>query len=1068
MKKNYKSLTAFIVLLSMLTLKMGALSGVVTINNSIAASATNYTSFTSFAAALNTGGLTGTLVVNVGGTGPYTEQVTFSQITGASATNTITINGNGYILTYNATSGSMHTMKLDGTDYFYVNNLQIRGTNTNYAWPVFLTNQANYNAFTTCTISVPVNATGYYTGAFVLSSNSSYWSGGNAGSYNMVENTTLIGGYMCIYADGAYSGASTTNNTFKNCHISDWYQYGISAYYSRNLKVDGCLFDRLTSTTNNYPYLFYGYGPQGLRFVNNTIEKVMNASQSSTGQFICFYNVGGNPNPSNTNKITNNIVRNIQFNGYIYMFMYCYGGIEISHNTINLDHTAASGGNTYTYMFYYCYSSGGQVLTVKNNIFTITRGGSGQKIGYWDYNSTFTGHQFNYNDWYINGLGGNNYFAQLNGTNVSSFSSLQTYSVEANGFNVDPIYTNSAAGDLHPTNNTINNTGTPLNVGTDHDGAPRSQTNPDIGALEFLSNTCVSTPTNISVVTPTYALCPNKNADIGVNGYTSDLGVTYQWLTSTTSSVGPWTVISGANSVYYTTPNLNATTYYGVAVSCTLVGTTATVANVINIAGTSTSVVPVHEGFEGINMPNDFPNCSWFAPNQGGTALTYTGSANQNRSARTGTKFGAFATSYVSGTNAYYTNGIQLIAGVTYSASVWWKTEFYGYTNVTDLSMKYGTTQSQTGLTTIATTGGPASSGIYTPLTNTFVVATSGLYYVSLQVTTNGSYGTNYLSWDDLDIIIPCSLNTTSVTVSTSTNVLCNGQPLDLSATGADEYTWNNGATGGNITEYPNQNMQYYVVATNTLSGCSQTLNAQYVTVLQSPAIIVVGSKPAVCVGDNITLMANGAPSYVWNTNATGAVITVTPGQSTTYTVTGTNAAGCSTSTEYSVIVNPNPTITVSSTANSNQICVGEYATLTGNGAVSFAWASSTGFIQSNVAMVNPVANTVYTVSGTGANGCVGKTTYVLNVDACTGLSKVNATSGIKLYPNPTAASFVVESNSTSVKTIEVVDLTGRVILTNTNSDLNTNINISTFANGVYYVKVKSENATEVIKVVKQ
>src|SRR5687768_4836503 len=76
------------------------LNGVYTIDNTIAASATNFTSFATFAASLNVGGVSGPVTVNVGTTsGPYTEQVNFIQAPGISATNTVTINGNGRTIT---------------------------------------------------------------------------------------------------------------------------------------------------------------------------------------------------------------------------------------------------------------------------------------------------------------------------------------------------------------------------------------------------------------------------------------------------------------------------------------------------------------------------------------------------------------------------------------------------------------------------------------------------------------------------------------------------------------------------------------------------------------------------------------------------------------------------------------------------------------------------------------------------------------------------------------------------------------------------------------------------------
>jgi len=48
------------------------------------------------------------------------------------------------------------------------------------------------------------------------------------------------------------------------------------------------------------------------------------------------------------------------------------------------------------------------------------------------------------------------------------------------------------------------------------------------------------------------------------------------------------------------------------------------------------------------------------------------------------------------------------------------------------------------------------------------------------------------------------------------------------------------------------------------------------------------------------------------------------------------------------------------------------------------------------------------------------------------------------------------------------MDLTGRIVLANTTSNHKVDFNISTLANGVYYVRVQSNNSVEVIKIVKQ
>ena len=140
------------------------------------------------------------------------------------------------------------------------------------------------------------------------------------------------------------------------------------------------------------------------------------------------------------------------------------------------------------------------------------------------------------------------------------------------------------------------------------------------------------------------------------------------------------------------------------------------------------------------------------------------------------------------------------------------------------------------------------------------------------------------------------------------------------------------------------------------------------------------------CSGDSTTLSASGAASYSWAPgNLSGSTVTVSPTANTTYTVTGTDANGCVNTATTSVNVNTLPQ--VNATATSNSICIGSSATLQSSGALSYAW--SPGNLNGDSVIVSPTANTIYTVTGTNANGCVNTATASVNVNA---LPQVNAT----------------------------------------------------------------------------
>lgn len=1081
MKKTYTTIKTFVVLLSLLAFNLSAqISGTVTIDNSQATGGTNYQTFGALASALNTSGINGNLVVNVltgTNSGIYNEQVSFNQITGMSANQRITINGNGCLMTFNCTSGAPYIMQLNGTDYLTVNNLRMQSTNTSFGLICMLVGNSNYNTFSSCTFSCATNnVTSSGNCPFVFTLSQTGISSGSYASYNTVKTCTLFSGYYAAYLYGGTAAPYSTDNTFMDCRITDWYAYGIYAYYSKNLKFVGCSFDRDTRTTLTTMYFWYGWYQQNALVDRCTFRNFWGGNLTSTSTVYGFYYFGyyGNYFSGDDGMKTtfrNNIVKDMISNATMYFFYYSYGyynNLDILNNTFSWDFPNATTGTHY--ILFYTYPSTNGSARIKNNIFSITKGGTGAVYAY--YSGT-TGADINYNNYYITSTNG--YCGYYGVTTAQGFAAWQALNIEAQGKNLDPQYANYAAGDLHPTNSLLNNQAQSLNITKDNWNLPRSQTTPDIGALEFLSNNCSGTPSSSnSIGTPTAPVCVGETVDLQVGTWTSDIGVTYQWLSSTTSTAGPWATISGETDLTYSTPPISGTTYYAVAITCTNAVGTTTIPGAIAVASVVVDQVPYFEGFEGISKNNKLPNCSWTSSSpMGGTCLTYTASNTNNRVPRTGTKFASFYYN-PGGSNYFYTNGIQLNAGITYSASVWYTTEYYGYNNWTDLSIMVGPNQSTTGLVTIASTNGPAISNIYKSLSNTFTVATSGVYYVAVKGTGNTNSSAQWLSWDDLAITIPCQLNSPSVVLTANSTTICAGEELMLNASGADTYTWTNGtnigATTSSVSEYPSYPSVFGVTGSSSLTGCSTTQTIA-VLVNPSPQVLLYANTTTVCAGQPVNLTAFGAGSYNWNpVPSTSQMITVNPNVTTTYSVIGTDPSGCTGMAVQTITVNPLPTINVTQSAP-NTMCVDDKQTLTASGAASYIWVSSaSGNVMqgSPLAISNlPVGAVSFTVTGTDAFGCTSTQVVVQNVDACTGIANNGALSGLNVYPNPTSAELVVELNNNLVKTVVVTDLTGRVVLTAEGSN-NLNLNMSNLANGVYYVKVSSDKASEVVKVVKQ
>src|SRR5690606_26643888 len=125
---------------------------------------------------------------------------------------------------------------------------------------------------------------------------------------------------------------------------------------------------------------------------------------------------------------------------------------------------------------------------------------------------------------------------------------------------------------------------------------------------------CTGAPAPNSVAGPTYEICPGSGVGLALaNSYTL-AGITYTWLSSTTSSAGPWSAITGT-STSITVPNNTVSSYFMAVASGSAGGTTSLTPYQSTVQAVITHTPPYPEGFEGIQADNTLPNCSWSASN---------------------------------------------------------------------------------------------------------------------------------------------------------------------------------------------------------------------------------------------------------------------------------------------------------------------------------------------------------------------------------------------------------------------------------------------------------------------
>jgi len=180
-----------------------------------------------------------------------------------------------------------------------------------------------------------------------------------------------------------------------------------------------------------------------------------------------------------------------------------------------------------------------------------------------------------------------------------------------------------------------------------------------------------------------------------------------------------------------------------------------------------------------------------------------------------------------------------------------------------------------------------------------------------------------------------------TVTASASSPTICAGQSTNLTGSGASTYTWNPGSLSGSPVSVSPASTTTYTVTGTSGAGCTNTAQVT-VTVNPLPTVTSSAAPNVICSGQTTTLTGGGASTYTWNPGSlSGSPVNDTPGSTTTYTVTGTDANGCTNTSQVTVTVQICAPPTASFTMSSNTICAGDSISFTDNstgGPTSWTW----------------------------------------------------------------------------------------------------------------------------------
>lgn len=470
-----------------------ALNGQYTINAALPASSSNFQSFTSAVAALNTNGVSGLVNIEVWGSS-YNEQVTLNAITGVSATNTVTFHGNGSAaISFNpASTNNRAIIKLNGADYVTISNLSITATGSStaeYGYGIQLMNGADYNQVRNCSISV--NRTdaliSNFAGIVLNSVHDAIETQGNANChYNTIENNTVNGGTHGIAFVANGNANMISGNKIINNNIEDFFRAGIYLDGNDGTLVEG---NRISRPNRNNAALFYGIQlinpSRNLQVLKNRIYNPFggaNATVNSGSNGIYCTNL--NTTADNQNMIANNAIYNFNFSGSIIRGVWIDNTsyTKFINNTVALDEESYSGfAGTYGFTV----TANSSNLTLQNNLVSIKRGGSfatkyGIEMG------SVNNNVISNNNLFLTSIG-MVYTGKWGNTNCATIANWASNSGDLTSIAQDPQFTNAAVGNLLPLNTGLQSGAAVANTGiaTDISGLGRNASTPTIGAFEI-------------------------------------------------------------------------------------------------------------------------------------------------------------------------------------------------------------------------------------------------------------------------------------------------------------------------------------------------------------------------------------------------------------------------------------------------------------------------------------------------------------------------------------------------------------------------------------------------------
>ena len=263
------------------------------------------------------------------------------------------------------------------------------------------------------------------------------------------------------------------------------------------------------------------------------------------------------------------------------------------------------------------------------------------------------------------------------------------------------------------------------------------------------------------------------------------------------------------------------------------------------------------------------------------------------------------------------------------------------------------------------------------------------------------------------------------------------------------------------------------IIFTTNVGGCPDSLITLSDTIYLNDFIGISGyiqeTNEAICAEQSITLhgiiTTGNYYQGTWTNNSIfishNQNITVTPITTTTYNFSATDSCGNTFNHNIIITVDPIPPTPVI-TYNNN--------ILSSTSATGYQWYNASGLLAGITSQTfTPTSSGNYYVIITDSNGCVSAPSNIIHIDM-SGIDDLPGNSGIiYFYPNPVKNNITIEKNiSNKNEEISIYNIQGKALITQPLIKAKTIIDISSFAQGIYFIKVKTDKGDVVKKIIKE